>query len=258
MMAEVLTERAFTPKQLENQRLFGVGPGASMPEQPGDKWKRIKPKFVKLVVLAGATGLDLLEGGIAEAILEPRGKQLNELGKKIESMSEVKHDELVAKREAQLDFVQKKTRHNIVAFVEDGVSDEIYVMGMNAILRKLTGLPDVSYPSATARFISNWTNLLSWTSAKFGEKKFWMKPWNFVNAVNVEAAIGLIEEVPLGVGKTATKVHDFMDKKLTKSEALQFVNGVALSAVTAINITKNMIYGHIKPLAPSGESPSTQ
>lgn len=243
MTTEAVFARAFTPKQLENQRLFRVGPSV-MPEQPGDTAKRV---VRKAAILAGSTALDLAESGLFEKLIKPKEDTLDALKKKAWDMTGITtSDAQSAKRAEQVRFVKERTKLNVVEFVEDGLSDELQVVGMNAILRKMTGLDEVSYPSATARFISNWTNLLAWTSAKFNRMKFWKKPWNVVNAVNVEAAIGLLEEVP-GVGKLVERAHGAVNTLLTK-EGVQLVNGVAVGAVSAINITKNMIYGDVKPL----------
>lgn len=247
MTAEVLTERAFTPKQLENQRLFGVGPGASMPEQPGDKGKRLRNKAI---IFAAATAADLGESWAAEALLE-----------KI-------HDRMVDKVDLQLNDPAAIRRNAIfsgIGFVEDMASDEAYSMGMNAILRKLTGLEEVSYASPTAKQIEGWTNLASFASGRFQNPvdehhevieelklKFWQKPWNFVNAINAEALVGLLEELPFGIGTSIKKGHARVDEKFRKSELLQLANGVAKAAVTGYHIERNMVHDS-RPVVPTAE-----
>jgi hypothetical protein len=229
MNAEAVLPR-FTPQQLENQRLFQVG--APMPEQAGDKGKRMRNKFA---IFVAATGADLIEGWGAEKIIEKF------VDPNIEAMPEEKQK-------------RAKVFKSGGMFVEDGVSDEIYNVGMNAILRNITGLEEVAYASPTAKFISGWTNLLSFASAKFNDtfnedgsllKKmaFWKKPWNVVNAVNVEAALGLFEEAPFGIGSTVVRMHSAFDNKLRKSEALQLANTAATLFVTGYHIEKNMVQG---------------
>lgn len=233
MSAEAASHIAFTPAQLENQRLFRVGP--AMTEHPGDKAKRIQRK---LTILAGATAADLAEGAGAEWLLG-----------KIKQRAIISQEQIVnempdwdeKKEGAKSKLIQKKALFSGLGFVEDAASDELYVVGMNAILRGMTGLDEVSYPTPTARVISGWTNLLSFASGKFEKKQgFWKKPWNFVNAVNVEAAIGLLEEVP-GIGRAVERAHAAMDHKLSKSEAIQFGNAIAMTAVTGYHIEKNMV-----------------
>lgn len=237
MTPEMHSEHGFSPSQLERQRLFGVGPGASMPEQPGDKAKRVRNK---VSILAAATAADLGESWVAEKLLDKLGEHMIDAEK-------------IAANDPKA--IQKKGIFYGALFVEDGVSDEAYAMGMNALLRGMTGLEEVSYPSPTARFIEGWTNLGSFASGKFqdavdqhGKKieklklKVWQKPWNVVNAVNAEAFIGLLEELPLGVGAVVKKTHDVIDTTLTKSEPVQFANGVARSLVTGYHIVRNMIH----------------
>lgn len=230
MTPEAVSAHSFTPSQLENQRVFRVGPGASMPEQPGDAADR---RLKKLGILVGATAVDLAESWGAEKLLVQIREQLTE------------HVRSNAKRN------QNKAIFSGIAFVEDVASDEVYVLGMNALLRGMTGLEEVSYPSPTAKLISGWTNLGSYASGKFGgeDRPFWKKPWNVVNAVNTEAAIGLLEELPLGIGKAVEAVHAKIDEKLSKSEAVQFATGIASAAVTGYHIEKNMVQASHKASA---------
>jgi hypothetical protein len=212
----------FTPAQLENQRLFRVGPSVTL-ELPGDKAKRV---VRKLAIFTAATAADLAESWAAEKILRKiKTKMVN--------------DDLV--QQGDPDAVRKGAYFSGIGFVEDMVSDEVYAMGMNAILRGMTGLADASYPSPTARFISHWTNLGSYASGKFaGLEQFWKKPWNIVNAVNAEAAIGLFEELPFGIGKAVAWAHKGVDGLLNK-EATKLVNGIVGAAVTGYHIEKNMV-----------------
>ncbi len=225
MTTEAIFERMFTPVQLENQRLFRVGPVA-MPEQPGDKGKRV---IRKAAIFAGATAADLAESWGAEKVL-----------KKIE-------DKFVTNIQDETRKARNHALFSGVQFVEDGASDELYVLGMNAILRGITGLEAVSYASPLSRWISGWTNLGSYVSGRFSEegRVFWKKPWNVVNAVNVEAAIGLLEEMPF-VGKGVEKAHTWANAKIAGSEAFQFLNGVATGAVTGYHIDKNMIQSNVR------------
>jgi len=235
MTVEFESAKTFTPKQLENQRLFGVGPGSEIPEQSGDKAKRV---WRKLEIFTAATAADLGESWGAEKLL----------GRIEEAM--VPKDLVQQGNPAAL---QRASLFSGIGFVEDMASDEVYSMGMNAILRGLTGLDEVSYATPTAKLISGWTNLGSFASGKFqdtinSERKvvqefaFWKKPWNLVNAVNAEAFIELLEELPIGIGKGVKKVHNAIDEKFKKSELLQFANGVASAAVTGYHIEKNMVH----------------
>jgi len=239
MTAEFGSQTMFTQSQLENQRLFNVGPMA-MPEQAGDKAKRVTRK---LMIFAGATTADLLESSGAEFLMEKiKGKKITPLQEKLDNMPTGTPEQISEKLKQEKKVVNVKSFFSAGAFVEDGISDELYVMGMNAMLRKLTGLEEVSYVTPTAKFISGWTNLLSFASGKFTKtKEFWKKPWNVINAVNVESGIGLLEEAPFGIGKMIAWGHDAFDEKLKKSEAVQLANGVALAAVTGYHIEKNMV-----------------
>lgn len=224
-----MTAEVFTPKQLENQRLFKVGPGAALPEMPGDTSRRVRNKAMTLVL---STAGDLVESWGAEALLDKVGERVSE----------------------PISYG--------MAFVEDAASDELYDIGMNVILRRATGLDEVSYSTPTAKFAAGWLNLLSFASGKFqntideslesGIKKlaFWKKPWNFVNAVNTEAAIGLLEEIPFGIGNAIQRAHALIDKKLTKSDALQFVNKISGAAVTGYHVNRNMMHDS-RPVADS-------
>ncbi len=251
MTAESRAEHTFTPKQLENQRLFRVGPGAFEPEQPGDKGKRV---VRKLAVFTGATAADLAESWGAELLLDKVNEHL------------LPHDVEVRASMGDKKLLNNESLMGAIGFIEDVASDEAYVLGMNAILRGMTGLEEVSYPSPTAKLIAGWTNLGSFASGRFQDwvndagkvvwkRPFYMKPWNIVNAVNAEAAIGLLEELPLGVGKAVEKLHGFIDRKLSKSEAVQFVEGTARAGVTGYHIVKNMMHDS-RPVMPTPVMPA--
>lgn len=235
MKVEMASERVFTSSQLENQRLFGVGPGAEMPELPGDKAKRVQRK---LTILVAATIADVGESCISENVLKAiKGHMVDE--------DRVKAGDLQA--------IQRSSYFSGIGFVEDMASDELYSMGMNALLRHLTGLDDVTYATPTAKLIGGWTNLASFASGKFQDMvdknhkvvqklEFWKKPWNLVNAVNAEAFIGLLEELPIGIGSGVKKIHSTIDRNYKKSELLQFADGVAKALVTGYHIEKNVIH----------------
>ncbi len=237
MSAEFSPQTMFTPSQLENQRLFGVGPGALMPEQPGDKGKRVLRKFA---IFTGATAADLAESWGAEKLLEKIGERLV-------------NKEKIATNDPKA--INKQALFYGIGFVEDGVSDELYTMGMNTLLRCMTFLDEVSYTSTTAGFIEGWTNLGSFASGKFQDSidqdgnviehmklKVWQKPWNVVNAVNTEAFIGLLEELPIGIGAVVKKTHRAIDTALSKSEPVRFANGVAKMVATGYHIARNMMH----------------
>ncbi len=228
----------FTPAQLENQRLFRVGPFAE-PEQPGDKGKRVARK---LAIFTGATAADLAESWGAEKIIDHLESRMVDF-------------DLIKRNDPKA--ITKNAYFGGIAFIEDAMSDELYVLGMNALLRGWTGLEEANYVSPTAKFISGWTNLGSWASGKFGgkEKKFYQKPFNFVNAVNVEAAIGLLEEVPF-LGKGVAKAHAWANSKISSSEAFQLANAAVTVAVAGYNIEKNIVTPRVvKAATPAPAAP---
>lgn len=250
MTAEFSPQHTFTQSQLENQRLFNVG-SIAMPEQAGDKSKRV---WRKLTIFTGATTLDLAESWGSEALLDKVHEVLlPSEGERKDSMTEVKR-------------INNEATMGALGFVEDGISDELYGVGMNAILRNMTGLDEAVYASPTAKFIAGWTNLGSFASGRFQDTRnedgevvkklaFWKKPWNLVNSVNAEAFIGLLEEIPFGVGNNVAKAHAYVDRKLTTSEAVQLVDGTARAAVTGYHIVKNIVHDS-KPIVHTNGSVS--
>lgn len=237
MTVEHVSEQPFTSSQIENQRLFKVGPSAHESEQPGDKGKRIRNKAL---IFTAATAADLGESWIAESLLEKLGERMVDKA-------------AVAEKDQKA--LNNKALFFGIGFVEDGISDELYAVGMNSVLRGMTGVEEAAYATPTAKFIEGWTNLGTFASGKFQDTvnqhgevieekklKVWQKPWNVVNAVNAEAFIGLLEELPIGIGKTVEKMHASFDKVLTESEAVQLTNGVAKMLVTGYHIARNMVH----------------
>jgi hypothetical protein len=228
MSAETLHHSSIpTPSQETARRLF-----VKEHARPEDRLKRMG---ANTAVLAGATLVDLGESVVAEKLIDTlfEGK-----------IHHLKHEiNLNGSDKVELKKQLKETqaRQMGVLFVEDSMSDFAYAAGMNALLRSMTGLEHTEYVSESAAFASEWTNVISLV---FGNRpadlKVWQKSENFINPVNVEAGLRVIEDIPV-VGDAVAWAHEKLEHALHKSAALKMVNKVAATFVTGYHIRKNMM-----------------
>lgn len=189
--------------------------------------------------------------------------------------------------EKQLEKVYEKARlaegwHDAVEFAEEWASDWTYSSMANGWVRLMTGVDDAKYVSETAAFLGDWGNVISqvfFEDYLFGKKdpsdpknktpkripliknkdgkaifslNLAYPSMDFVNAVNVEAALRLIEEVPV-LGDGVAWAHEQTDK-LLDTPAGRWLNTFASKGILGFHIGKNVIGKNIKPhIAPVAE-----
>ena len=146
-------------------------------------------------------------------------------------------------------------------FAEEWASDSAYTTVANTWVRLMTGVDGVKYVSETSAFISDWVNAISqvfygdqYFPKQFAHKdpdtkktkvdkifKIFNKSYrtmDFVNPVNVEAAIRLIEEAPV-IGDGASWLHEKTDK-LIESTIGSWGNTLASKGILGYHIGKNV------------------
>lgn len=230
----------YSESQLGFQRL--LLPERKNESQPGDGMKRVG---INTSILVGATAVDLAESHLVDAIWR------NPMDRMVEHAREhISQD--AAKTRQGVKFAGE--------FIEEWASDSAYTSLANAWLRMMTGVPTVTYVSETSAFIGDWVNGISQvfggdklyptrfvhTSGELKGKpmqgflgvKLAYQTMDFINPVNVEAALRLVEELPV-VGKGVAWLHEKTDHLLASTIA-RFGNNAAAKGILGFHIGKNV------------------
>ncbi len=231
----------YTQSQLDFQRW--LIPENKAQSVPGDAAKRVG---INSTVLLTSTGADLVESHLVDA-----------------AWRRPMHRWLTATRERGPKFAESARKvqgvHFAGEFIEEWASDTLYKNVANKWAAMMTGDPNVKYVSETSEFMSDWMNVVSqvWLSDKFYPTKFVGKDgkpmtglfgikkayqtMDFINPVNVEAAIRLMEELPV-LGGGVAWLHKKTDHMLETSKA-RLASSFAAKGVLGYHIGRN-----VKPL----------
>lgn len=210
---------------------------------PGDVAKRIG---INSTVFLASTSLDLAESHLVDAVWRrPMHKMLHAIEERGPKFLE-------SARRTQGVYLAGE-------FIEEWASDTFYKNAANQWATKMTGDPSVKYVSETAEFMSDWMNVVSqvWLSDKFYPTKFVGKDgkpmtglfgikkayqtMDFINPVNVEAALRLMEEIPV-LGGGIEWLHRKADHMLEQSKT-RLLSTIAAKGVLGYHIGRN-----VKPL----------
>lgn len=236
--------------------------------QPGDGLKRTG---LNLSILVGSTVADLGESHLIdkflrkplEASVELAREKAQGFTKKVfaekyagESLNEAYKEA----RKKLFDAASRKQGMHLAAeFVEEWASDSIYAGMANSWVRLMTGVDEAKYVSETSAFISEWANKISqvfggdklFNLTTFKRTKIVPDRWHgiklayqsmdFINSVNVEAALRVVEEIPV-VGDGVAWIHEKTDKMLGGTLA-RITNTAAATGILGYHIGKN-----VKPL----------
>lgn len=208
---------------------------------PGDVWKRLR---LAVEVGGAATMADLAESHLIDVLWR------NPMDRMVEhARDHISQD--AAKTRQGVKFAGE--------FIEEWASDSAYTAVANAWLRMMTGIKEVKYVTETSAFIADWVNVISqvWLQDKLYPTKFVgdngkpMRGWlgikkayqtmDFVNPVNVEAALRALEEAPV-VGTAITWLHEKTDSML-ESKTARFGNAAVAKGILGFHIGRN-----VKPL----------
>lgn len=199
---------------------------------------------------------------------------LNEKQKTSQWMAELNNIRARAKNEADIniDDVKKHLRDaaqhemgikNGVEFMEEWGSDAFMSSLANGWVRLMTGVDGVKYVSETAAVIADWINIAS--QVFYGDKyfprfdrtvanmntkdekpkrglfgvKLSYKTMDFINPVNVEAALRVVEDVPV-VGNGVAWLHEKTDH-LLESTVGGKATGLAGKWILGFHIGKNVV-----------------
>lgn len=161
----------------------------------------------------------------------------------------------------------KTGMHWGMEFAEEWASDSVYAWLANTWLRSVTGVDKASYVSGTAETISDWANVISQVfygdklfpyskrtvhnfrkeenplgkeepKRKFGVKLAY-KSMDFVNPVNTEAALRLLEDAPV-VGDGFAWLHKKTDAFL-ETPFMSKTMTLAAKFVTGFHIGKDIV-----------------
>jgi len=167
---------------------------------------------------------------------EQKGVTSNEL---FDDETFLKQHEVVRKAAVRAEGVEKAAD-----FIEEWASDKIYANVMNAWLRSATGDPNAAYVSEAADFISEWANKilqvfagnpiiglseknpnLKAHSEIIAKRNAWgiklgYEAADLINSVNVEAAMRILEEVPIvriGIHKMREGIEHAMENRIIRT-----------------------------------------
>lgn len=238
MTKESQPTRAYTPAEQGFQRLLIRE--QKQESQPGDGLKRLG---INTTMLVGSTALDLAESHLVDAVIRnPMHEKIHEIKAKGPQFAE-----------------QAKTAQGVqfaAEFIEEWASDSIYANIANAWVRMMTGKEDAKYVSETAAFIAEWGNVVSQVfladrlygktkvhhghtvPQTYGKVKLAYASADFLNPVNVEAAIRVMEDVPV-IGKAVSFLHDKTDH-LLETAALRLGSSIAGKGILGFHIGKNV------------------
>lgn len=234
--------------------------------QPGDALRRAG---LNLSILVGATAVDLGESHLVDKLLRKPMERVAEAARK-EAISFDKatfaqtHTD-AATLDAAFEAARKKLAdaaktkqgtHLAAEFVEEWASDSVYASMANSWVRLMTGVDEAKYVSETSAFVAEWANKISQVfgndrlygrTMKQGDKiiparwkgiKLAYQSMDFINSVNVEAALRFVEEIPV-VGNGVAWVHEKTDKMLNGKLA-RIGNTIAGTGILGWHIGKNV------------------
>ncbi|MCL4200276.1 hypothetical protein KJZ67_02965 [Patescibacteria group bacterium] len=267
MNAEAKPQRAYSASEQGFQRLLLRE--QKNQSQPGDGLKRTG---LNLSILVGSTVADLGESHLVDKLLrKPMEHAVEAAHEKAVSFSKdvfaQKHTDpetldaaFASAREKLVDAAKTKQGTQLAAeFVEEWASDSIYAGMANSWVRLMTGVDEAKYVSETSAFISEWANKISQVFGNdrlFGRTRIqgtklvpdrWhgiklaYQSMDFINSVNVEAALRVIEEIPV-VGDGVAWIHEKTDKMLEGTLA-KIGNTTAATGILGYHIGRN-----VKPL----------
>ncbi|MFZ5534764.1 MAG: hypothetical protein ACOY3M_01250 [Patescibacteria group bacterium] len=238
MSKESQPTRAYTPAEQGFQRLLIRE--QKHESQPGDGLRRLG---INSSLLIGSTALDLAESHLVDAVIRnPMHDRIHQIKEKGPNFTEQ------AKRAQGVQFAAE--------FVEEWASDSIYANMANAWVRAMTGMDDAKYVSETAAFLAEWGNVISQVfladrlygktkthhghtvPQTYGKVKLAYASADFLNPVNVEAAIRVMEEVPV-IGKAVSWMHDKTDH-LLETAAVRLGSGIAGKGILGYHIGRNV------------------
>jgi hypothetical protein len=266
--------RDFTPKQLEAQRIYlREARGES---QPGDGLKRLGTHTVMLGVatvgdLVESHLADVVRQPMKKREHEAKKEYYDHFDKTaFDSATRIveANEGNISDAKAYVDLINglsrdakvKTGQHDAVEFAEEWLSDGVYASLANAWVRHATGMDDAKYVSETAAFIADWSNTLYQVfggdkflperfvypkgdpkagepmRTKLGIKKAY-QTMDFINSVNVEAAIRVVEEVPV-VGDGVSWLHEKFDK-LIESTIGQKANTLVAKGMLGYHVGRN-------------------
>lgn len=262
VQVDVTPAPAYTESQKANQRLLlHEHRGES---QPGEGLKRVG---VNAAIFTGSTLADLVEGNIVTNLFREK------LKKRVEDKAEayyahignntLPHDqtfEEISKKLERSAKIQKGIESGF-DLAEEWASDNLYGTLANAWVQAATGVKGAKYVSETSAFVSDWGNMVSQVFLEDfligktlpGNKKeaanlFHIGKWNvkaayktydYINPVNVEALLRMVEEVPV-VGDGVHWLHE-QSNTVLESKPMKWVNSVANKFLLGIHIGKNMM-----------------
>jgi|GEM_PF-741229 len=244
-MADVQADQTPVPQYTQSELDFQrwLIPEKKAESKSGDAAKRIG---INSTVFLTSTGADLAESHLVDAVWR-----------------RPMHRWLTATRERGPKFTESARKvqgvHFAGEFIEEWASDTVYKNVANKWAAMMTGDPKVKYVSETSEFMSDWMNVVSqvWLSDKFYPTKFVghdgkpmtglfgikkaYQTMDFMNPVNVEAALRLMEELPV-LGRGVTWLHKKTDHMLETSKA-RLASSFAAKGVLGYHIGRN-----VKPL----------
>lgn len=275
MSAESAPNKQFTASEQQFQRLLLREQRSQ--SQPGDSWKRLS---LNTSILLGATAVDLAESHLVDKFIRNPMKENVTVAKAASKEAETKFDVDAFKAahkeigDEQMEGAITKAKEALwkpaqnmqgkkyaLEFVEEWASDNAYASLANAWVRLMTGKENAHYVTETSAVLADlfiiWSQVFNDNAVypkrfrKAGSVEEPQRGWrgikkayeaaDFVSSVNVEAALRILEEVPV-VGDGFAWLHHKSDQ-LIESTIGRWANTAFAKGILGFHIGRN-----VKPL----------